>query len=106
MKKLAASCKVPMSRKPSREKYEALRKIVNRLIRAALRNRSKAVVPVPDPKPPHLMPPYGGKCWEQSYREAQAYMKACQKTAELRQSLVEYDSAWWAMEYCLNGTPV
>lgn len=110
-KKPVASCKVPAGRKPSREKYDALRDLVNPLIRKAKAKAKRAsmragsIVPVPDPKPPHTMPPYGGPCWIQSYREAQAYIRACQKTAELRQALIEYDSAWYAMEYCLNGTP-
>lgn len=100
-KKPAASCKVP-TRRPSRDRYAALRSEV-----AAAKKglRTKATVPVPDPKPPHKIPPYGGKCWLQSGAESAAYIKAAKLTQQLRQALYEYDLAWNAMECCLNGYP-
>lgn len=99
-KKLAASCKVPHGRKPSREKYADRKAIMRRG-----KTLAAAVVPIPDPQTPHPMPPYGGKCWQQSYREAQAYIRLAQKTAEQRQALIEYNSAWWANEDCRRGSP-
>jgi hypothetical protein len=51
------------------------------------------------------MPPYGGKCFQQSYREAMAYQKAAQAAAAYLQAVVEYNAAWQAMEDCKNGLP-
>ena len=107
-KKPASSCKVSLGPKPSRKVYDALRAKFNPIARKsakAAQMRAASVTPVPDPKPPHVMPVYGGPCWQQCYREAQAYMKAAQKTLELRQALYEYDVRWDATAACLNGYP-
>jgi hypothetical protein len=91
MKKHIASCKAPTGRKPTVKQYQTA--------------SVAAASPIPIMQPPHPMPPYGGKCWQQSYREAMAYQKAAQKAAEYLQAVVEYNTAWQAMEDCLNGSP-
>jgi len=89
-KKPAASCKVPQGRKPTVAQY-----------RTAVAAVSS---PIPIMQPPHPMPPYGGPCWQQSYREAIAYQRAAQKAAEYLQAVIEYNAAWQAMESCLKGS--
>jgi hypothetical protein len=83
-------CKIPSGRKPTVNQYTA----------AAIGVAS----PIPIMQPPHPMPPYGGRCFQQSYREAMAYQKTAQKAAEFLQSVIEYNTAWQANEDCLNGS--
>jgi hypothetical protein len=56
-------------------------------------------------QPMHPMPPYGAPCWQQSYREAMAYQAAGQAAAAYLQAVLAYNTAWQAMEDCLNGSP-
>ena len=84
-----AACKVPQGRKPTVKQY-----------------RDAAVAsPIPIMQPMHPMPPYGGPCFQQSYREVMAYQKAGQAAAAYLQAVVEYNTAWQAMEDCLKGVP-
>jgi hypothetical protein len=84
-------CKIATGRKPTAKQYQT----------AAVAVTS----PVPIMQPPHTMPPWGGPCFLQSYREAMAYQKAAQAAAAYLQAVVEYNAAWQAMEDCKNGLP-
>jgi hypothetical protein len=90
-KKRAAQCKIPQGRKPTAKQYQTAVAAV--------------ASPIPIMQPPHPMPPWGGPCFLQSYREAMAYQNAANKAAEYLQAVLEYNAAWQAMEDCLNGMP-
>ena len=89
--KKPAVCKVQQGRKPTTKQYQTAAAAV--------------ASPIPIMQPPHPMPPYGGKCFQQSYREAMAYQRAAQAAAAYLQAVLEYNAAWQAMEDCLTGTP-
>ena len=101
-KKPAASCKVPTSKPPTKAQYEALRKKINAASQESDDVASVAAYPSSLP-PPHKMPPYGGKCWQQAYKEAQAYQAAAKATAASNQAAYAYQVAWYATDSCLKG---
>ena len=130
--KKPAACSIHKGPEPTRAEYAAVKKQLASAIKAektaakkfqkkfavtvgiessAITSRTQTVDVTVDTitltiLPPHTMPPYGGPCWRECYAEAQAYIKVCKKTAELRQAAYEYSAYYDATSRCLNGWPV
>jgi hypothetical protein len=100
-KKQSKTCRVPKGKPPTKAEYNRLsRWLVSHTSKAELASADADDLPVP-----HLMPPYGGECWNQCYREALAYKKACQDRATWLASKYAYTVAWDATEACKSGYP-
>ena len=100
-KKRSATCRVPKGKKPTKAEYNKLRRwFVSHTSKDELAAADTDDLPVP-----HLMPPYGGPCWEHCYRESLAYKKACQDRATWLAAKYAYTVAWDAAQGCLVGLP-
>lgn len=95
-KKSAASCKVPKGKLPTRAQYNALKNSV--MLKTKTTAIGGGIIQYP-----HPMPAYGGKCWQQAYKEAQAYQAAAKALAAYNQAMYSYQVAWAATQACLTG---
>ena len=97
-KKQSKTCRVPKGKPPSKAEYNKLRRWLSEQVEIAAGDGDDLPVP-------HLMPPYGGPCFEFCYREALAYRKACETRAAWLAAKYSYTVAWDATEACLSGFP-
>lgn len=98
-KKRPAICPVPSGKKPTKSEYWKICRWLDDQSQKAAEDGDELPVP-------HLMPPYGGPCWQQCYREALAYKEACKTRAAWLAARYGYEVAWDATESCLSGFPV
>lgn len=110
-KKPKRSCTVPAGRGPTEVQY------ARAVIELWTPTATASPVGIPDP---HNPPPYGGKCYRQSYAESQAYLALMQAVHEYLSAAgapkatrdaaaskyikarFAYLDAWNAMETCLR----